>query len=194
MTVTGLVARSTKRATDIAKALADRAKDGVTEVIVREEQVPTDFDSRLAAIEEKCLAFATFGQAFDALSNRIKALEERPQVVAPKNDAVAVPAAFGELVAKVTDIAERITDVESATAALAKKPEPEVLAQLNEDIADLSATALSMFQRILNETEELRRRANKSDTDLLNTKTELRDNIFRDLREAAYEERMSQSA
>lgn len=134
------------------------------EVVVREEKLPAGFEERLAEIEQKCLAFASFGSAFDALGRRVKALEARP--VAAANDAVAVPAAFGEQVNKLDDLEQRFSDLETGFLELAENRADvkdaglaERMDMLEEGMAE-AATLLKTINMIMNEQDALRRRVN----------------------------------
>jgi hypothetical protein len=157
------------------------------EVTVKEFALPDDvaealrqLDERLKALEEKCLAFASFGSAFDGLSARIKALEGTQPRIAD-NDAVAVPKAFGDLVEKVTELAQAVADLEEGFAVVVSEGDQstsisvteEGSTELANEVADLTATTMRMFHQLLNEINEVRRRTNKIDGDVVDLTTSL---------------------
>ena len=153
-----------KDRTDAIVEQINRRHSETRKVIVREEKLPVGFEERLAEIEEKCLAFASFGSAFDALFRRVKALEARP--VAAANDSVAVPAAFGEQVHKLDDLEQRFVDLETGFLELAENRDEvkdaelaERMDLLEEGMAE-AATLLKYISLIQNEQDALRRRVN----------------------------------
>jgi len=75
-----------------------------------EEKLPDSIAERLTELEEKCLAFASFGSAFDALGRRVKALEDKPEPLMPKqpaNDLTAIPQAIGTIVERIEALEDR---------------------------------------------------------------------------------------
>ena len=162
------------------------------EVVVREEKLPVGFEERLAEIEQKCLAFASFGSAFDALGRRVKALEARP--VAAANDPDVIPVAIGKIHEKVEGFSSRLDDVVAALAAISAAGDSINVTEgddhqsidftINEDggddvlddIADLCAQSMRtvlMVESMQVEVSSLRRRVNKIDTDVVDLVEEL---------------------
>jgi hypothetical protein len=112
------------------------------EVSTVREVLPKGFEERLAALEEKCIAFATFGSAFDGLASRIKAMEGAQTRIAD-NDPGPVPRAFGDLV-------ERVLAIETNMASQANIDE---LASIIGDIGNAGMTHASVLSKRIDALE-----------------------------------------
>jgi ubiquinone biosynthesis protein UbiJ len=95
MTATGRAARSTKQTREIAEALAARARDGEHGKSI-ERIIETLTDDMRAAVDD--------------LRSRVKALENKPEPLIPKqpaNDLTAIPQAIGTIVERIEALEDR---------------------------------------------------------------------------------------
>jgi len=143
MTSTGLAERSTKRSSDIAAALAARARDGEDGQLVTIEKAPEGLEERVAN-----------------LAVRLKALEDRPTPLIPSNanEQIVIPQG-------VMDLADRITNLEErANAGPDIKEDIDELATM---IGDIGKAALMQVSALMKRSDALEARMSNLPSEML---------------------------